>query len=69
MLDQLPTEITISVRVNKQGTLFQAVTAEIVAKVLEEQGIQVPSAWISSNSIKEVGTHEVIITHGTFKRK
>lgn len=67
---RIPETLTIRAAVNEQGTLFSAVTANVVVKQLhEERGITVPLNWFSFDPIKETGNHIVSVTHGELTKE
>ena len=61
----LPKEITLTERVNEQGTLFRAVTPARIVAALKEQGFASDVLWFASVALKEVGEHPVSLCHGT----
>lgn len=58
--------IAVKAPANEQGSLFAALTADDIAKALQEQcEISVPSEWIAIESpIKKIGEHTITIGEG-----
>lgn len=64
------TKVEIQVKANEKGHLFKAVNAHDVAKaIMDITGIEVDSASIVMEHIKEVGIHTVEIKKGNKKGK
>ena len=57
--------VTVSVKANKKGHLFEALKEEAVAEALSEKGVVVEATQvIIAEPIKVVGTHEVNLSNG-----
>ncbi len=57
--------ITYGAQANDKGSLFKGVNADDIAGHLATLGINVPKQYIVlKHPIKEVGIHEVVLTHG-----
>lgn len=57
--------VTVAVKANPKGHLFEALKEEAVAEALAEKGVTVESTQvIIAEPIKELGTHEVSLSNG-----
>ena len=59
------TTVTIKVKANEKGHLFKAVSPRDVANAIKKtSGIEISDDAITTNHIKELGSHRVIIKKG-----
>lgn len=59
------TEVTVSVRANEKGHLFAALSAEKIAELLSERGIEVDFTYINLfEGIREVGSYRIPVKVG-----
>ena len=66
----LPKTITFSVSSNEQGTIFNAITPEVLVQELKKNtDVNASPEWFSFTPIKSVGEHKIIATHGGEKRE
>ena len=57
--------ISISVRANNTGTLFETIHKKQVIEAIErETGILIPEKALEVEDIKQVGTHEAVVSGG-----
>lgn len=65
------TTVTMQGKANEQGHLFAALHLDDVAKKLKEvSGLDFPAEYLAvEKPIKELGTHEIIVTVGEKKAK
>lgn len=57
--------VTVSAAASKKGQLFEALKEETIAEALREKGVAVEATHvIIGEPVKEVGTHDVMLSNG-----
>jgi len=61
-------KITIKVKTNEKGSLFQSVTSKDISKAIKEQtGLVIEESNIETEHLKHVGSHKVLLKKGNLK--
>lgn len=56
------TTLTVKANANNKQHLFAAITADKLSELLKKEGIEVPSNFIETQSIKELGTFRIPVS-------
>lgn len=56
------TTVTVKANANEKNHLFAALTADKLSELLREKGIEVPTNFIQTQSIKELGTFRIPVS-------
>lgn len=68
IFEAIPKELTIEVKSNEKGILFEKITPKFLVDEFSKTGIVTKEAFFNVDTIKEIGEHEIELDHNGVKQ-